>query len=176
MKLFSMIFILSVNFVYCFCAPTTTTADDDAPTPEKLKGFWYDKNSRLIDEKLRNLKIEPERLPRVKNVVLFVGDGMGTTTLTATRVFKNQRLNAANLLEHRLIFDDFPASAFVRTDSLNSLIPESAAAATALFCGVKTNSEFVGFDATADPLSCSNKLAETTSIIEWAQRKNLKTG
>lgn len=117
------------------------------------------------------------RLPKVKNVVLFVGDGMGSTTLTATRVFKNQRLNAANLLEHRLVFDDFPASAFVRTDTLNSLIPESAAAATALFCGVKTNTEFVGLDATADPLlTCNNKLAETSSIIEWAQRKNLKTG
>lgn len=175
MKIFSLIFMLSVNFVYCFCAPTTTTSND-SPISEKLKGFWYERNSRLINDKLRSLDIMPEMLPKVKNVILFIGDGMGLTTLTATRVFKNQRLNAANLHEHRLIFDDFPASAFVRTDPLNSQIPESAAAATAIFCGVKTNLEFVGFDATANLSSCNNKDAETPSIIDWAQRKNLKTG
>lgn len=171
MKIYRVLTILWMTFTCCFTAPT---ASKDATTSEKSKQFWYERNSRLINEKLLRLNLKPESLPKVKNVILFIGDGMGSTTLTASRVFKSQKLKSDS--EQKLIFDDFPSSAFVRTDSLNSQIPDSASAATALFCGVKTNFEYVGFDASADPHLCANIEAETQSIISWAQQKSLKTG
>ncbi|CRL07741.1 CLUMA_CG020695, isoform A [Clunio marinus] len=110
---------------------------------------------------------------RVKNVILFVGDGMGLTTVTASRVHKKQKLDNFEAL---LSFDEFPASAMIRTDTANTQISESAAAATALFCGVKTNFENLGVDITADHEICNNIDSDTPSIISWAQNENLKTG
>jgi alkaline phosphatase len=173
MKIINVLTIILWMTLSCCCIATTTKSDDnDASTSEKFKQFWYERNSRLISEKLQRLNLKPESLPKVKNVILFIGDGMGSTTLTATRVFKSQKLSR----DEKLIFDHFPASSFVRTDSLNSQIPDSASAATALFCGVKTNFEYVGFDSRDGTFSCENQEAETQSIISWAQQKNLKTG
>jgi alkaline phosphatase len=117
--------------------------------------------------------LKPENLVRVKNVILFVGDGMGLTTVTASRVYKRQKLGKP---EAKLVFDEFPASALIQTDTANSQISESAAAATALFCGVKTNFENLGVDATAGKDACINIESHTTSIMSWAQQQNLKTG
>lgn len=163
--------ILWMIFTCCCSSPTKRV--ENPSTSENFKQFWYEKNMRLINEKVSRLNLKAESLPKVKNVILFIGDGMGSTSLTATRVFKKQKFSNN---DERLIFDDFQATAFVQTDSLNSQIPDSASAATALFCGVKTNFEYIGYDASDDPFSCINKEAETQSIISWAQQKNLKTG
>lgn len=98
---------------------------------------------------------------------------MGLTTVTASRVYKRQK---SKIPEATLVFDEFPASALIHTDTANSQISESAAAATALFCGVKTNFENLGVDATAEKNACNNVETHTPSIISWAQNQNLKTG
>lgn len=113
-------------------------------------------------------------LPRVKNVVVFIGDGLDIATITASRTLKRQLENNPNA---HLMFDDFPATAFMQTDIINSQIPESAATATALFCGVKTSFDSIGVDTTAIGRdACRNIESHTPSIIAWAQEKNLKTG
>lgn len=137
------------------------------------KAYWYNRNNEVIKQRLFNFNLKAENLVRVKNVILFVGDGMGLTTVTASRVFKRQILKSP---EARLVFDEFPASAFIQTDTENSQISESAAAATALFCGVKTNFESLGVDASGGKNACSNIESHTPSIISWAQEQNFKTG
>ena len=42
-----------------------------------------------------------------KNIILFIGDGMGITTVTAARIMKGQQLGL-NGEEHELSFDQFP--------------------------------------------------------------------
>ena len=42
-----------------------------------------------------------------KNVILFIGDGMGITTVTAARIMKGQLLGLSGE-EHQLSFDHFP--------------------------------------------------------------------
>lgn len=42
-----------------------------------------------------------------KNVILFVGDGMGVSTVTAARILKGQR-NGQDGEEEKLSFEDFP--------------------------------------------------------------------
>lgn len=140
---------------------------------QKDKLFWYEENYVELKKRLSFVNLRPENVGKVKNVVLFVGDGMGLSTITASRVLKGQRTGKFN---DKLIFDEFPASALVKTDTLNSQISESAAAATALFCGVKTNFESLGVDVTAGNDSCSNVRSHTNSLMTWAQDKNMKTG
>lgn len=158
------LFLLTFSFVCCSSAPTAT---------DKNKFYWYNQNYELIKKRISYFNLKPESLVRVKNVILFVGDGMGLTTVTASRVYKRQKSNNP---EAKLVFDEFPASALIQTDTANSQISESAAAATALFCGVKTDFESLGVDVTAGKDSCNNIKSHTPSIISWAQQKNLKTG
>lgn len=160
------LFLLTLRFVWCLPAPTANV---------KNKLFWYNQNYELIKQRVSLFNVKPENLVRVKNVILFVGDGMGLTTITASRVLKRQRLDNPDA---KLVFDEFPATALIATDTITSQISESAAAATALFCGVKTNLENLGVDATAKSGrdACSNIDSHAQSIISWAQQQNLKTG
>ena len=158
------LFLLSIIFVCCLCAPTENVKD---------KLYWYNRNYELINRRISYFNLKPESLVRVKNVILFVGDGMGLTTVTASRVYKKQKLKN---YEAKLVFDEFPASALIQTDTANSQISESAAAATALFCGVKTNFESLGVDSSAGKHACNNIESHTPSIVTWAQQQNLKTG
>lgn len=160
--------ILCLTFTFTCCLSAPSTASD-----VKNKFYWYNRNEEIIKQKISSFNLKPENLPRVKNVILFIGDGMGLTTVTATRTYKQQKTKNEDA---KLAFDDFPATAFVKTDTANSQISESAAAATALFCGVKTNFENLGVDASAGKDACKNIKSHTPSIISWAQSKNLKTG
>lgn len=42
-----------------------------------------------------------------KNVILFVGDGMGPNTITASRIYKGQK-NGKSGEEGKLVFENFP--------------------------------------------------------------------
>ncbi|HBF45647.1 MAG TPA: alkaline phosphatase, partial [Shewanella frigidimarina] len=46
---------------------------------------WYKDGQATITEKLQQ-----SRSTRANNVILFVGDGMGISTLTAARILKGQ--------------------------------------------------------------------------------------
>lgn len=73
-----------------------------------------------------------------RNAILFVGDGMGVAQTTAARVY------SANARDGKLTLDTFEHIALVRTYSANTMTTDSAAAATALGSGHKTNTLMVG--------------------------------
>lgn len=159
------LFLLTFTFVCCLSTP---------PNNGKNKLHWYKQNAEMIKRRMSYFNLKPESLARVKNVILFVGDGMGLTTVTSSRVYKRQKLGNH---EGKLVFDEFPASALIQTDATNSQISESAAAATALFCGVKTNFENLGVDASVPGKdACNNIESHTPSIMSWAQEQSIKTG
>lgn len=59
--------------------------------------------------------LEKERkIQAAKNVIVFIGDGMGISTVTATRVYKGQRKYKESGEEHKLYFDEFPYTALVK--------------------------------------------------------------
>lgn len=164
MKSYNKLFLLTFTFVCCL---------SDQATSSSSKSYWYNQNYDLIKQKISNFNLKPEHLVRVRNVVFFVGDGMGLTTITASRTLKRQRSGNP---EDKLAFDDFPATALVQTDIVDSQISESAAAGTALFSGVKTTFENLGVDETAGKDACSNVDSHAPSLFSWAQSQNLKTG
>ena len=73
---------------------TTKTSDEDKPIINKLSKLaeenrWFrDAQSKLK----QRVKRSPNSDVRAKNIIFFLGDGMGISTLTAARKLKNQRL------------------------------------------------------------------------------------
>ncbi|WP_432498854.1 alkaline phosphatase [Kineococcus auxinigenes] len=79
--------------------------------------------------------------PTAKNVILFVGDGMGAAHRAAGRL-------ALAGLDRELYMDSLPVSGLVHTspDDPEAVITDSAAGATAYATGVKTFNGAVGVD------------------------------
>ncbi len=75
---------------------------------------------------------------KAKNVILFIGDGMGVTTITAARILEGQ-MRGASGEENHLSFDDFPFTALSKTYSANQQTSDSAPTMSAIMTGVKTN-------------------------------------
>lgn len=70
------------------------------------------------------------------NVILLVGDGMGLPHITLARLSLAESSRPLNI-------DSMPHAAFVKSHSADSVITDSAAAATALATGCKTNNGMI---------------------------------
>ncbi|KAA3670108.1 uncharacterized protein DEA37_0001550 [Paragonimus westermani] len=69
-----------------------------------------------------------------KNMILFVGDGMSSSTITGARYLKSANMNksAGDVV---LDWELWPTISLLHTYSANRMTTDSAAAATALLCG-----------------------------------------
>ena len=94
------------------------------------KAYW--RHQGFIDLKER-LALEPNK-NKAKNVILFIGDGMGVQTHTAARIYKGQK-NGKSGEEEILEWEKFPYSGQSKTYTTDYQVPDSAATATALFTG-----------------------------------------
>lgn len=113
---------------------------------------------------------------RAKNVILFVGDGMGVSTVTATRIYAGQRAGKDGE-SNELAMDTFPYSAFSRTYSHDQQIAESASTATAMTTGVKTRAGGLGLTQGAARGACAETQANVAkSLFEVAEETGLATG
>lgn len=113
---------------------------------------------------------------KAKNVILFVGDGMGISTQTAARILEGQ---LAGFLgeEQQLSFEKFPYSALVKTYNVDAQTPDSAGTMTAMMSGVKTDAGIIGLSEEVQRGECvpyNNK--PLASIIDLAEIKGLATG
>lgn len=75
-----------------------------------------------------------------KNVVFFLGDGMGITTMTAARIYAVGE-------DGELTIDTLPESAFVHTYSRDGQVTDSAPSMAAYMTGVKMNNEVISMSA-----------------------------
>ncbi len=73
-----------------------------------------------------------------KNIIVFIGDGMGVSTVTAGRIFDGQAKGKSGE-EHYLSFENFGNVAMIKTYNTNAQVPDSAGTATAILSGYKTN-------------------------------------
>ncbi|MDP3854197.1 MAG: alkaline phosphatase [Phenylobacterium sp.] len=113
---------------------------------------------------------------RAKNVILFIGDGMGVSTLTAARIFEGQR-RGVDGASNRLSFEAFPDLALVRTYSADSLVTESAASASAILTGRRTLNGALGVDNKVVRGDCASaKAARVPTLAELAKRSGRATG
>ena len=77
-----------------------------------------------------------KNVKQAKNVILMIGDGMGPNHIKAGELYKGESL----------VMQQFPYMTTVETRSANETVTDSAAAATALATGVRTNNSVVGLD------------------------------
>ena len=83
------------------------------------------------------------------NVIFVIGDGMGPTYTTAYRYFSD---DPATLAMERSIFDELLVGMAQTYPGDNTLVTDSAAAATALATGVKTRNGAIGVDPHHQPV------------------------
>ena len=101
--------------------------------PPLDKNYW--RNYGTEDLKSR-LAIKPNE-KTAKNIIIFIGDGMGVNTHTAARIYKGQK-NGGSGEEAILAWETFPYTGQSKTYNTDRQVPDSAGTATALFSGVST--------------------------------------
>lgn len=123
----------------------------------------------------RSRQVKPI-VSEAKNIIFFLGDGMGVSTVTAARILKGQ-LNNKSGEEQILSFEMFPHVALIKTYNQNAQTPDSSGTATALFSGIKTNAGVVGLDARSRRADCSTKNGtELQNILDWSKAAGKSVG
>ena len=121
-------------------------------------------------------KREKVRKGKAKNVILFIGDGMGVSTLTAARIFEGQTRGESGE-ENRLSFEEFPFSALSKTYSANQQTSDSAPTMSAIVSGVKTDEGVISVSQKvvhADYRTVAGN--ETKTLLEYAEESGRSTG
>ena len=135
---------------------------------------WYSAAQTKLTTK--TAQAQATQATKAKNVILFVGDGMGISTLTAARILQGQRNNQSGE-EGYLSFEEFPYSAQVKTYNVDAQTPDSAGTMTAIISGVKTDVGVIGVDEDIERGVCSTVAGnELITATELAEIKGLSTG
>lgn len=114
--------------------------------------------------------------PKAKNVILFIGDGMGISTITAARIYDGQKRGQTGE-ENVLSFERFPNVALVKTYNTNAQVPDSAGTATAIHSGVKTRIGVLGIGPGAEKGVCRDALANPLPLLgEEVKARGLALG
>ncbi|GAK32286.1 alkaline phosphatase, tissue-nonspecific isozyme [alpha proteobacterium Q-1] len=111
-------------------------AQNTAPNPstDLSADPWWVAGKSAIEQRLTVQKNEN----RAKNIILFIGDGMGISTLTAMRIYDGQSRGESGE-ENIMPYERFPHSALIKTYNHNAQVADSAGTASAMMTGVKTN-------------------------------------
>lgn len=113
---------------------------------------------------------------KARNVILFVGDGMGISTVTAARILEGQRRGQGGE-ENRLAFEELPYLALAKTYCTNLQVADSACTATAMTTGVKTKAYAIGVDERVVPGDWKSVAASRRrTLFEEAEARGLATG
>ncbi|NXL86806.1 PPBT protein, partial [Alectura lathami] len=143
------------------------------PEKEKDPEYWRQQAQETLREALRLQRLNQNV---AKNLILFLGDGMGVSTVTAARILKGQLENRKGE-ESVLEMEKFPYVALAKTYNTNAQVPDSAGTATAYLCGVKANEGTVGVSAGVTRDRCNTtKGQEVTSILRWAKDEGKAVG
>ena len=120
-----------------------------------------------------------------KNIIFFLGDGMGLTTMTAARIYKVGESGD-------LTMDTLPETAFIKTFSANAQVTDSAPSMAAYMTGVKMNNEVISMTSETsafDPVTLKDFVAgadttcptsgngkPVTTLVELAKAAGMGTG
>lgn len=111
-----------------------------------------------------------------KNIILFVGDGMGVSTVTAARILEGQ-LRGHTGEENSLSFETLPHLGLAKTYNVDGQTPDSAGTMTAMVTGVKTD---VGVISQAEGVTRGNCASTSgqnlVTSLELAAMGGLSTG
>lgn len=164
--------LLVITAVMHMTSQALAASGPNIPAGEKEPTFWQESAKARILQRMKQV----ENTNVAKNLILFIGDGLGPTTVTAARILRGQ-LNERPGEETVLAFEEFPNVALSKTYNVDRQTPDSAGTATAMLSGVKTNYFLVGLDARAQAGDClSAQGKEVNTLLDWAQDAGKRTG
>ena len=105
----------------------------------------------------RNVHSTESQQKRARNIIIFIGDGMGVAHVNA----------AITVSERPLVMERFPYSGFLKTYSYDNYVTDSGAGGTAIASGIKTRNGMIG-------MAPDSTIVE--SILHIASRRGLATG
>ncbi|XP_076447099.1 alkaline phosphatase-like [Babylonia areolata] len=159
-----------VSLVLCGCLAFAYGFGEE----DEGKAYWF----RQAQHSLQAALSLTPNTQVAHNVILFLGDGMGVSTITAARIYKGQKDGRPGE-ETQLNFDKFPHAAMSKTYAVNKQTSGSASTATAILSGVKTNYAVLGVDSRVARGSCSdmqNADYHTDSMLHWSHAAGKSTG
>lgn len=178
------------------CAPNTTEVNSNELLTS-LNNPWFTQGAAEIDEATNiwnkidaqlasNAKVSIASASTAaeitalkgsaKNVILFVGDGMGISTITAARILDGQNKGMTGE-ENQLSFDKFPFSGLAKTYNVDAQTPDSAGTMTAMMSGIKTDAGVLGVNEDVVRGNCtSTKNTEMITALELAEIAGKSTG
>jgi alkaline phosphatase len=133
---------------------------------------WYEDGARAARE---GAELRPTR-GKAKNVILFVGDGMGLSTIAAARILEGQ-LKGKTGEENSLSFEKFPYLSLSKTYSVDGQTADSAPTMTAMMSGIKTKQGVLGVTQAVTYNDCASaKGKSVASLLEVAEALGMATG
>jgi len=113
----------------------------------------------------------PARAGGSRGVILFLGDGMGTATVTAARIHKGALEGKEPPASGVLAIDAAPRGALVRTYAADCMITDSAAGITAYATGHKTVNGALSVTPRLD-----GGVDTLPTVLELAEARGMSTG
>ncbi|MCC5887510.1 MAG: alkaline phosphatase [Gammaproteobacteria bacterium] len=151
--------------------PPPTDEPEPAPLTEADAEYWREQGRQALRQAGR-----PSPPPPARNVILFVGDGMGVSTVTAARILAGQLAGGPGE-DHRLYMETLPRTGLAKTYNVNQQVPDSAGTMTAIMTGVKTNAGIISLDGRARRGDCESSLGtEVPTLLQQAAAAGMGTG
>ena len=157
--------------IACMSALAAPARADDAVIVQKDDAYFRDGEAQLA----RMLKQQPNTR-RAKNVILFIGDGFGISSMTAARIFEGQQ-RGVDGVSNLLSFERFPYLALSRTYAHDSQVTDSAPSAGAMLTGVKMKNNMEGVRGEAEWRDCAGtKGKDVTTLAEIVKTLGMSAG
>jgi len=160
------------------CLLTLLSAEAQSPLPappDETSSDWYQRGAAQAvanREQLLQALLNAHR--PAKNIILFVGDGMGPATVTAARIYAGQKQGSSGE-ENLLAFERLPHSALVKTYNVDTQVPDSAGTMTAMITGVKSNAGMIAMGPETTRGVCGSG-PELMTALEYAELAGMATG
>ena len=139
---------------------------------QRTTAYWQQQGQAALEQALA----AQVNTRKAKNIILFVGDGNGITSVTATRIFDGQSKGLAGE-DNQLSYEKFPHVALAKTYNTNQQTPDSAGTMTAIITGVKSSAGVISVKPELEVANCKemNDIGLVT-LLEEARLKGLATG
>lgn len=155
---------------------TSTGAAINSELLNTVENSWYRESAAAVARTNSHIQRVVTQPGSAKNIILFVGDGMGVSTVTAARILDGQQKGMFGE-ENSLSFGRFPFVGLSKTYNVDAQTPDSAGTMTAIISGVKTDIGALGVDEDVVRGDCESVAGnQVFTALELAEIAGLSTG
>lgn len=146
----------------------------DRKKREDSNSVWY---NLAKDELKEAMKVEDHIIKKkAKNIILFIGDGMGPSSWTAGRWYLSE-ITGKPIQETKLSWETLPFTAMSKTYNADAKVPDSAGTGTAILSGEKAWEGVIGLNENAARYDCDNyEGKELVTVLDYAHMRGKSTG